>query len=150
MFLDQILARYAEPKSQIIDLNVIQTSQPPVNLVKRNIEASTESVAETESIFSKSGILPRSLLRTGRRLQRELNSSSDMQVSQEFWLSRRRTKTSIRFLVVLILAPLLIQQISKNFVFSPIIDHFQKSERIEIVLNSQMEREAIAEIELCP
>lgn len=147
VFVDRLLARYAEPEPQIIDLDAIQAPQTSVDSTKSNEAVSTGSVAKSESIFSKSGILPRSILRTGRRLQRELSSNSDMQVLQEFQLSRRRTKTSIRFLLVLIIVPLLVQQISKNFVFSPIIDHFQKSDRIEIALNSQMEHEAIEEIE---
>lgn len=55
------------------------------------------------------------------------------------WLSNVRGDILAGAVVALALIPEVIA-------FS-IIDHFQKSDRIEIALNSQMEREAIEEIE---
>lgn len=105
-------------------------------LLERNGEISIHSAIKTNSIFSKSGVLPRSILKTGQRINRELKPNTEAEVLSEFRVSRYRTKKLLQFLTLLIIVPLLTQQVSKNFVFSPMINHFHKADELELALNS--------------
>lgn len=143
--VDRVLMRYAEPV--LANLKPTQTPLEVVSTNKKDEEISTNSATKTDSIFSKSGVLPRSILKTGQRLNRELKSDTEAEVLREFQLSRYRTKKSVRFLILLIAIPLFTQQVSKQFIFSPILNYFHNTSKIEISLNSQQEREAIEEVE---
>lgn len=121
--VDQVLSRYAEPEASAIELESTQAMPTTTNLLKKNGEISTNSATKTDSIFSKSGVLPRSILKTGQRINRELKPNTEAEVLREFQLSRYRTRKSVQFLALLIILPLLTQQISKNLIFAPILNH---------------------------
>ncbi|WP_422394184.1 proton extrusion protein PcxA [Nostoc flagelliforme] len=93
------------------------------------------------------GVLPRSILSTISRLQVELDPNSEQDVIQTFRQTQRRTIISIRFILLLIIIPLLTHQIAKAFVVGPIIDRFRNTEEIQIFLNSEMEEEALVELQ---
>jgi hypothetical protein len=131
--VDQILTRYSEPE--------------PIP-VPEEIPNHQAAAAPKDSMFTKTSLIPRSLIKTGMRLNRELKPSSESEVIKEYHLSRFRTRRSFQFLAILIIAPILTQQVSKNFIFSPILHFFHSTKQIEVSLNSQEQSEAIAEIEL--
>jgi hypothetical protein len=93
------------------------------------------------------GILPRSILSTIGRLQVELDPNAEEDVVKNFRLTQRRTIISIRFILLLIIVPLLTHQISKVLIVGPIINHFRGSETAEIFLNLEMEEEALIELQ---
>ncbi len=93
------------------------------------------------------GVLPRSILSTISRLQVELDPNSEQEVIQNFRHAQRRTIISIRFILLLIIVPLLTHQIAKAFVVGPIIDRFRSTEQMQIFLNSEMEEEALLELQ---
>lgn len=96
------------------------------------------------------GILPRSILSTIGRLQIELDPNSEQDVVQNFRQAQRRTIISIRFILLLIIVPLLTHQLSKALVVGPIIDHFRESQPKEIeavFLNEEMKEKALLELQ---
>ncbi len=96
---------------------------------------------------SDMSFLPRSLLRTFGRIRRELNPESEDEVLKKYRTSKVKTIISIRFVLLLILIPLLTQQLAKNFVVGPIVDSFwHQEEQQEIFLNMDMEEEAFTEL----
>lgn len=104
---------------------------------------------DVESFADKTGVLPRSILRTVDRIRRELDPEAEVNVVENFRSSKARTIVSLRLVLLLIVIPLLTQQVSKNFVVGPIVDHFRNPERTEITsvfLNRDMEEEAFAEL----
>ncbi len=98
-----------------------------------------------QSPARKTGILPRSILRTVGRLRREFSSESEEEVISDFRDSRARTLISLRFLLLLALLPIVFQVISKNFLFSPIIDHFHPTDPTQIELTQEYEERALHE-----
>lgn len=138
--VDEVLARYSK-QIYLPDQQNSKTTDNP------NHDKASISVAAQESMFSKSSFIPRSLIKTGVRLNRDLKSSSEAEVIKEHQLSRFRTRRSFQFLALLIIAPILTQQVSKNFLFSPLFNHFQSTKQFQISLNVQQEREAIEELE---
>ncbi|MEH2116072.1 proton extrusion protein PcxA [Nostoc sp.] len=93
------------------------------------------------------GVLPRSILSTISRLQVELDPNSEQEVIQSFRQTQKRTIISIRFILLLIIVPLLTHQIAKSLVVGPIIERFRSSEQMQIFLNSEMEEEALVELQ---
>ncbi len=96
---------------------------------------------------SKTGILPRSILRTFDRLRREFSPDYEEEVITDFRTSRAKTMTSIRFLVLLAFLPLLAQIISKNFIFGPLVEHFRERDPQQVVLSQEYQEEALVEFQ---
>lgn len=105
------------------------------------------SVDKPESSFKsqETGFLPRSIARTLKKLRRDLDPNAEPILIEEFRASRYRTVTSIRYLLILILVPLLVNQLSKNFFFEPLIKNFWM-DKAPVFLNSSQEERALAEL----
>jgi hypothetical protein len=101
---------------------------------------------DVESFADKTGVLPRSILRTVDRIKRELDPKAEDQVVETFRDSKIRTIVSLRFILILIIVPLLTQQISKNFIVGPIVDQMRSGQETSIFINSEMEEEAYQEL----
>ena len=137
------------------------------DLVERLTKKSSKD--EAQSFADKTGVVPRSILRTVDRIKRELDPEAEIEVVEEFRESKARTFSAIYFILLLIVVPLLTQQVSKNFVVGPIIDHIRNPqiavEQIEpleseknsealadafangVFLNTEMDEEALRELE---
>ncbi|MGF1512987.1 MAG: proton extrusion protein PcxA [Elainellaceae cyanobacterium] len=115
---------------------------------RRRAGGDTSMLKETASLTDKTGVLPRSILRTVDRITRELDPASENEVVDEFRDSKARTAVSLRFILLLIIVPLLTHQISKNFIVGPIVDAIRPAEETVVFLNEEMEEEAIHELNL--
>jgi len=102
---------------------------------------------ELKSDTSETSFLPRSLLRTMTRIKRELNPESEDEVLKNYRKSKVKTIISIRFILLLILVPLLTQQLAKNFIVGPAVNHFLVDETTPIFMNVDMEEEAFVELQ---
>ncbi|PPS45668.1 proton extrusion protein PcxA [Chroococcidiopsis sp. TS-821] len=155
-FIDEILAKYdadaiANPN------NVVVPSEAPIihsettgaepqlapNAVVKNVSTHKRPKTKAET----TSVLPRSILSTINRLKVELDPKAEDEVVKNFRRSQRRTFISIRLILLLIIVPFLTQQISKNLIISPIIDHLRTSQETVIFLNSEMEERALIEMQ---
>lgn len=70
------------------------------------------------------------------KLNRELTPAYEQEVIQRLRNLRQQKKIAIRFLILLILVPLLVQITTKNLIYSPLVNHFRveiaKGEKIYI------------------
>jgi hypothetical protein len=106
------------------------------------------SVAQDDSIMDKTGFLPRSIFRTFERIRQELNPQAEEQVVESFRYSKTKTVVSIRFLLLLILIPLLAQEVSKSFVIGPVVDRIRGTEvKTQVIVQQEFQSEAIAEFQ---
>ncbi|WP_235148051.1 MULTISPECIES: CemA family protein [Fischerella] len=94
----------------------------------------------------KMSFIPRSILRTIGKFQQTLDPNTETKVIEEFRASRRQTILSIRFLLILIVVPLLINQLSRNFIITPLVEKFWSSQESDIFINSSQEEKALAEL----
>ncbi|MEI2578072.1 CemA family protein [Scytonema sp. PRP1] len=90
--------------------------------------------------------LPRSILRTLRKFQQTLEPNAEAKVVEEFRTSRRQTIDSTRFLLILIVVPLLVNQLSRNFVITPLVKKFWSQGQSVVFLNPSQEEKALAEL----
>ncbi|WP_373528881.1 proton extrusion protein PcxA [Nostoc sp.] len=153
-FIDQVISKYTTISKQITDkaLFVKPSSLPidsaitqtlPSKIPIQDLDKKPKSKRKVDTM----GVLPRSIFSTLSRLQVELDPNSEQEVIQSFRQTQRRTIISIRFILLLIIIPLLTHQIAKAFVVSPFVDQFRGREQIQIFLNSEMEEEALVKLQ---
>lgn len=155
-FIDEVVEKYTISDEEIAPINSIdQTPDVPVeslvvrpkqqNLRTTNLDNKLQNQPRGKT--NTTGVLPRSIFNTIHRLQAELDPKSEQEVVQNFRKSQQRTIISVRFLLLLIIVPILTHQLSKAFVVGPIIDHFRNPDQAAIFLNEEMEEEAMLELQ---
>jgi len=117
----------------------------PRSLPKRVI-SKNGVVANIEPVSDKTGVLPRSILRTFTRIQQELDPQAEEEVVKSFRSSKLKTIISLKFILTLIIVPILTQQVAKNLLVSPIIDQWKTEVEPVAYLNLDMEEEAMGEL----
>ena len=102
------------------------------------------------NFFSGGNPLPgQSVTKAFGKIRQDLNPKSEQEVVDEFRRSRAVTVTGIRLLALMIIVPILTQQVSKLLVISPIVDQYRDVGETAIVidnLNSEWKEEALGEL----
>lgn len=164
-FIDQIIARYPSQALALIQSTAVQTvSQPLTSYTSKDAERRSDfevanrkpaatKLGSLESITDKTGVLPRSILGTINRLKRDLDPAGEGEAIQDFQTKRMRTKIAIRFLLILIAVPLLMQISICNFALSDrlipgrlISQRFAVVNPASIFINGEMSEEALKEL----
>ncbi len=91
-------------------------------------------------------VLPRSIFGTFDRLRRDIDPRSEEEVVESFRARKTQTMGALRFIILLVLVPLLTQQISKTFIVGPIVDQLRTTDAGEVFLNVDLEEEAFKEL----
>lgn len=99
-----------------------------------------------EGLSNRASFLPRSILRTVDRIRQELNPQAEIEVVRNFRSSKVKTTVALKFVLLLIIVPLLTQQFSKNFIVGPTIDWLRGETQAEAFLNIEMEEDALHEL----
>ncbi len=158
--IDEVLARYGGDRSGANALVVMsdpsqvngrQNSRSLTNRMTSQTNISNRSSApasseDMESLVDKTGVLPRSILRTVDRIKQDLDPNAEREVVENFRSSQNRTATSLRFVLLLVIIPLITQQIAKNFVVGPLVDRYRTTSGAEVFLNIDIEEEALDEL----
>ena len=147
-FVDETVARYQAVMQPV-------WSTPAASAVIRSdalipaddLPADDLSESSSKSLTRKTGVLPRSILDTVDRIKRDLDPEAEQTMVQDFRKSKSRTVISLRFILLLVLIPLLVQQAAKNFVIGPLIDQARAGEQHQIFLNDELEEEALSELQ---
>jgi hypothetical protein len=168
--IDAVQARYANldtpPERVITVTNGANDGLPPPSTTPvlrsradqaraRNSQAGALAVDpanvdgnRTEGLSERVNVLPRSILRTVDRIRMDLDPNAEQEVVKEFRASKSKTTTAIRFLLLLVIVPLLTQQFTKTFVVGPVVDRLQANdEPADVFLNIEMEEEALHELQ---
>lgn len=101
----------------------------------------------TQSAFEKTGPIPRSITKTFEKFKKELDPNSESEIIEEFRVSRYQTAASIKYLLLLLIVPVIVNQVSKGVIFSPFIDYFWNEKRLDIFLNASQEERAFSELQ---
>ncbi|MDJ0563738.1 MAG: proton extrusion protein PcxA, partial [Microcystis sp. M49629_WE12] len=164
-FIDSIIGKYQDnywqediqdvPKS-IQNRNFEQETAK--NKTSRNRSFLAAGSIEDEEIIKsnksqkateKPGVLPRSFVNTFNRIKQEIDpqaEESEEAVLKKFRNSRYKTAISLKFILLLIIVPLLTQQLTKTFLITPLVNkYFQQQEQF-IFINQDLEEEAFSEL----
>lgn len=95
------------------------------------------------------GNLSTSLGKTLGKIRKDLGTQSEQQVIDEFRRSKQITVIGVRLLILMIVIPIITQQLSKNFIIKPIVTDFRGEEVVGIQeLNKEWKEEALEELSL--
>ena len=161
-FIDAVTYKYKNP--QIVDADIELTPTRRLEKNRNNriiINKNNRAIAlnklpenpkepSTETITDKTSVLPRSFMRTLNRIKQEIDPKSDNteeEVVKKFRKSRNKTAISIRFLLILIIVPLLTHQVTKSILITPIVTrYFEEHPQEVLFINQDMEEEAFEEL----
>ncbi len=96
---------------------------------------------------NRKAIIDPSLIDTFRRLQQDLDPNAEAKVVESYRSNQNKTKGSLRFILILILVPLLVQYTSKIVAIGPAIDFYRTTRHADVFLNVNLEKEAMEEME---
>ena len=102
--------------------------------------------APLPSLSRSPEVLPRSLLGVVDQVRRQLDPDAEANVVAGFRRRRDSTLVSLRILLLMILVPILIQQVSRTYLISPLLDHL--APRFEILNYSRphLKEQAVQEL----
>lgn len=100
-----------------------------------------------QSALDKTGIIPRSISKLFQKFKRELDPNAEVEALEEFKVSRYQTVASVKYLLFLFIAPILVNQLSKTFIFGPCVNYIWNQQNHNIFLNESQEERAFAELQ---
>lgn len=162
-FIDAVTYKYKNPVVEDIEVTPTRRLDPRQKNKRLVIDRNTRSLAldksvrekngkepSTETITDKTSVLPRSFMRTLNRIKQEIDPKADdteEEVVRKFRKSRNKTAISIRFLLILIIIPLLTHQVTKSILILPLVEKYSVRHPQQILfINQDMEEEAFEEL----
>lgn len=100
-----------------------------------------------KSAFEKIGPIPKSISKVFDKFQKELDPNSEIEALEEFKVSKYQTVTSLKYIVLLLITPIIINQTSKSFIIGPFVDHLWNNKQLTLFLNESQEERAFAELQ---
>jgi hypothetical protein len=129
----------------IIEVPSIATPTPKKSDRSRQEKANSQTDEES-FVKNKKGVLPRSIGKTINKIKEDLDPKTEEEVVSKFRRSRVQTIISLRLLALLIVIPIITQQVSKNFLVLPIVNQVRPNYETQVFLNSEMKEEALSEL----
>ncbi len=154
-FIDGVITKYIYGKSTAI-VQIDRRKNLPVNSKNGSPQPyqnndspnlNQSEAGEVDTYIDEVSLLPRSLLGTLNRITKELDPSAEKEVVKNFRNSKIKTVISLRFILLLILVPLLTNQLTKNFIVGPIVDRVRVNNNAPLFINIDLEEEAFKELE---
>jgi CemA family len=155
--IDSILSPEESDSSIVIGNAALTEDRPQSANSKHNLNASldrrqsnsmpTRPNRKDENINNRAIIDP-SLIKTFRRIQQDLNPKAETQVLENYRFHQGKTRTALRFILMLILVPLLVQYISKIVIVGPVVNSYRSYHHSDVFLNVNLEKEAFEEMEM--
>nr|QCI08699.1 Envelope membrane protein [Sphondylothamnion multifidum] len=97
--------------------------------------------------LEKTGIIPRSMSRLFSQFKQNLNPNSELEMLEELKVSRYQTLASIKYVLFLLIIPLIINQLSKTFILDPFINSIWNNNQSDLFINESQEERAFAELQ---
>ncbi|MDZ7958541.1 MAG: proton extrusion protein PcxA [Aulosira sp. DedQUE10] len=144
-FIDDVVAKYTPQSEQISSRSLVKSSEP-LAIDNNAANASNTKVNKVKAVNQKTGVLPGSLGRTINKIKADFSPEAEEQFVRNYQISRKRTRTAIRFFLILILVPLLTQHFSKHLLINPLVERTRGERTSQIFLNSEMEEKALIEL----
>ncbi len=159
-FIELVVGKYRDVDDALDEMVVEAGSELPTSTavaapvtdkLPKDLRTSSNKAASTKPLLSRpagtngsDSILNR-LSSIGKELSRELSPLSEQEVVTELRLRRRHNRVALRWLLVLLLLPLLTQVLAKNLVFEPLLGNYSDRHPSAVELSTEIEAEFLAE-----
>ena len=100
-----------------------------------------------KSFFEKTSLIPRSILKMFESFKNQLDPVREKTILEELRVSRYQGFTSIKYVFLVCINPLLVNILSKVFIFGPLIDYWWQRQEFIIVLNQSQQVRAFEELQ---
>lgn len=159
-FIDAVISKYRKPEEDeleqgVLDLKhntltsgVVTAAQEPTkptntDLIAKTIDSATIAAQNSTLKQNRSGFFG-----GGFSIGRELDPQYEQQIVQEIRLRRKQDKLAIRWLLILLLVPLLIQILAKNLIFESVLGRYSNKNPTRIELSQEIREEFAAEFKI--
>ncbi|MBD2292923.1 proton extrusion protein PcxA [Anabaena sphaerica FACHB-251] len=140
-FIDEVISKYnTKDKPKIAPLSI--TRQPVENQSDSTITDITRDTYTTQ----KNSAFPRTIGRTFKTIAQELRPKAEEEFVRNYRTSRNRTRRAVKFLLLLIIVPILTQHFSKKLLVIPLLKPLISENTTRIFLNVEMEEKALHEL----
>ncbi|MBH8574054.1 proton extrusion protein PcxA [Nostocaceae cyanobacterium CENA369] len=143
-FIDEVIDKY-NFRDQLVNSNSV-LEDAEINEDESHKKSDLSNLTKVQPISQKTGVLPRSIGITLNKIKSDFTPQAEAEFVRNYQLTRNRTKIALKFLLVLVIVPLLTQQLSKQILVSPIVERVRGNTITQIFLNSEMEEEALKEL----
>ena len=118
-----------------------------LQLIEAVVDRYSDGRSSSRTSISRSpDPLPRSLLGVFDSVRRQLDPTSEETLVAGFRRRRDSTLISLRVLLLLILVPLLVQQVSRTYLISPAVDHFSPKLGVISYSKDALQDEAVKQL----
>ncbi|MCS5690644.1 proton extrusion protein PcxA [Cyanobium sp. FGCU-6] len=117
-----------------------------LQLVESVVDRYEQNRQPLPSISRSPEVLPRSLLGVVDQVRRQLDPEAEANMVAGFRRRRDSTLVSLRILLLLILVPILVQQVSRSYLVGPLVDRFSPHAPILAYPKPQLEERAIQKL----
>ena len=93
------------------------------------------------------GVLPESIGAAINKIRQDLDPKAEEKAVSRLRRSRERTRIGLRLLGLLIIVPIITQQVSKIFLIHPIVEEIRGQNETQVFLNEEWKEEALEELE---
>lgn len=144
-YIDEVIEKYTfreEPVKNITSAS----EQIEVNQDEVKKDADSSPLTKVQPIAQKTGAFPRSIGRTLNKIKSDFTPQAEEQFVKNYQISRNRTRIALKFLLTLIIVPILTQQLSKQILINPIVESIRNDTVNQVFINSEMEEQALKEL----
>ncbi len=148
-FIDQVTAKYALDK-EFPSRRLAVNPESNFQNLKVNAQSDDSDVGKMKvrPISEKTGLFPGSITRSFQKIIRELSPNAQEKAVQDFRVSSKRTKISLKFLTILIILPFLAYLLSKQLLIYPIVESIRNDPTTDAFLNSEIEEKVLDEFKI--
>lgn len=157
-FIESVVAKYREPA--IDDIALLSPNAIPEISDRQSEERKQQTNSETDTLVLPPTIDPlksnsvnnpsqknksRFFLNNFYPFGKQLSLEYEQQVVRELRIRRQQRKIAIRWLIILLIVPIIVQFASKNLIFAPIIDRYTQQHYQNIEVSQEIEEEGLRE-----
>ncbi|WGV25383.1 proton extrusion protein PcxA [Halotia branconii] len=149
-FIDEVIEKYTWKYNLIKNSTLVsfpKTIKNNTSEAEQQFDSSNLN-DKIEPPSQKTGVLPRSIGRTINKIKTDFTPEAEEEFIKNYRISRNRTRTALKFLITLIIVPLLTHQLSKRILINPIVENIRGDNISQIFLNSEMEDQALDELNI--
>jgi len=149
--IEEVTAKYltVQGKEQLRTPVKIEQSREPMNTPGLPQGTNNQKIKKSLGQPEKTNVVPRTLFSAFDRIKQEIDPESaetEEELIRQFRESRYQTGISIKFILILIIVPILVYQLSKTFVIKPALNHYFANKEKIVFINQDLQKEAMEEL----
>jgi len=143
-FIDEVIASYTQKHN---DSKYVEITQP-LGSSEQEVQSDNKSTGIDSNDSHKKRVFPGSIARTLSKIAKDFTPTAESDFIKNYRISRNKTRVGMRFLLLIIIIPLIVQNFSKNLLFSPLFTQLLNQDNQKVFLNLEMEEKALNKLKI--